>query len=175
VVARLDLAAIVRGTLRLCRAMPRDAARPWVGNFTKCLVLAGEPRKLAARFPLAQVHGDGAVAWVGPSPAGPLDLPDATVEIDPAAPADASPGGPRQATVTLAIGGLRLEQYLVGLVHTLAESALLGYLDSVGSIAVRHVPDLEAVPPAAPYARIHKGRPGDPTARLYATVIVPIG
>jgi hypothetical protein len=60
-------------------------------------------------------------------------------------------------------------------VHTLAESALLGYLDGVGSIAVRHVPDLEAVPPAAPYARVHKGRPGDPTARLYATVIAPIG
>lgn len=185
VVARLDLAAIVRGTLRVCASLPGDVARTWAGNFTKCLVLAGDPRKIASRFPLAHVDGDGAVAWVGPQDArkleplrrllrplrtlAPLALADVTVTTG------AAPG---RAVVTLATGGLRLEEYLVSLEHTLSEAHLLGHLDGVGTIALRHVDAFDVADSTAitssRYTRVHKGRPGDPLLRLYSTVVLPL-
>jgi len=200
VVARLELPAIVRGTLRLAASLPDGVARAWAGNFTKCLVLAGEPRKIAPRFPVARTEGDGAVAWVGPGAArdldplrrllrplktvGPLALPDVRVTLDRAhhgalaiegrAPDRGATAPPRAAVVTMATAGLRLEEYLVSLEHTLAEASLLGRLDGVFAIDLRHEGVLDAPPPAAAYARVHKGRPGDPVLRLYATVVASL-
>jgi hypothetical protein len=187
VVRSLDVPGLVRGTLALCRALPAELARRWVGNFTKCVVLVGEPRKLTRRFALSQLTSDGGAAWIGPSSAAELEsvrrllrplqtrgrpsLHDVTLAIDPL-PADEAVAmqWPPPAVLTFVTEDVSLEEYLVSLLHTVAEGALLGHLRGASALALQHVPMIDDLAPTLPYARVQKGTSSDVSLRISSTI-----
>lgn len=186
----VEPSAVVRGTVALCKALPLPAARRWVGNFTKCVVLVGEPRKITKRFALARVDDGGGIAWSGPASAAHLEslrrllrplqthgrplLHDVTVALDPppteeAAALQWSP----PVVLTLAVEEVSLEEYLVSLVHTVAEGALLGHFDGASALALHHVPTIDLLASNVSYARVQKGTSSDASLRISSTIRRP--
>jgi Family of unknown function (DUF6182) len=187
VLRSLDVAALVRGTIALCRALPVQLARRWVGNFTKCVVLVGEPRKLTRRFAFSQITDDGGAAWIGPASAADLEsarrllrplqtrgrpsLHDATLAIDPPPAHEAvAMQWPPPAVLTLATEDVPLEEYLVSLLHTVAEGVLLGHLSGASAVALQHVPFIDYLSSSMPYARVRKGTSSDASLRICSTI-----
>ena len=173
IVGQLDLGALCRGLTELCVGLPAERARPWMGNFTKCLILSGDPGKLAQRFPALHVNPGGGSGWLGPLAADEMDplrrllRPLRTARPLEAAQASFAPAtraaarATEELRVTIATRALALEEVLVTLVHTVAESCLLGHLDSARVVHLCTVEDLEPPPRAARYVRAHKGSHDD--------------
>jgi hypothetical protein len=181
VLREFDPQALVDGAVRFAAALTDDQSDSWFRCYTRTVFLFGNPRNLAARYPVHARSGDDAVGWLGVL--GVTELTPLRRLLRPvtgALPAvSASPAGsPGNAAATgtpwslwLAIRNLDLAQYLVHLHHTVTEAVLTGKVGPGQTINLRHVMDLHPSRlerPDCVYSRVHHS-PGNPDRlRLYA-------
>lgn len=191
VLADLDIPVLVGLLRRVCQTTPRPLLQAWMANFTKCVLLAGNPQKVAPRLVSLPWSVEGSVAVVGPVAARqvsalrrllrPLQAntpPEQLCRQIPGDPTSSSavpstPGNP-ELELQIAHAGLSLEQYLVALVHTVAESHLLGELPQEAGLNVRAVGELDVARTwgAQPlYQRVHRAQPPDEGLRLYSVLL----
>jgi hypothetical protein len=179
VVGDLDLAAIVQCVLLACEASDRAVLAQWAANFTKTVVLAGNPEKVARRVGKLPIVVSGSIALVGPAPASALSslrrlLRPLQVARVPQALSGVrvplSPRAPHAARIIAATEGLGLHDLLISLVHTVAESKLLGTFDYAETLELRLVPELSHIVPTDSYVRVTRTAPESTTLRAHTRV-----
>jgi hypothetical protein len=185
VLREFDPQAVADGAVKFAAALTPDQSDSWFRCYTRAVFLFGNPRNLAARYPVPHRAGDNAVGWLGVVGRKELDqvrrllrpVTGALPAVSAVPAAGANPGGPSPAggagaaCLWLAIRGLDLAQYLVHLHHTVTEAVLTGKIGPGDTIRLRHVMDLH---PSrlnradCIYTRVHPvpGHPG--RLRLYA-------
>jgi hypothetical protein len=171
-----DLHEYVRGAAAFVGRLDADARDAWYRAFTRTSFLIGDPARIPDRLAGLFTHSTANVAWVwSPEDRATLGLrrllkPLRTSRSPAAAPegdydltegASGNASGARK-ELCLATEGLVLEAYLVHLNHTLCESLITGALSPADRIWIRHVPEIEALPPGSAYVRVVPD-PLDPT------------
>lgn len=180
VLKQFDLATYVHLTLEYLAAMPGDVREAWQRSFTRTLFLAGNPAPLAKRFALSHVARDGTMAWTAPhrldgrdalsrllkrlTTGGNVALP-ARVSVPPE---DTSVASGRTVRLCVATGGLRIEDYLIHLNHTLCESFFEGAVGPGDRLEIEHVSFIERYPSDARYFRTHRSLTQEDTLQLFA-------
>jgi hypothetical protein len=169
---RVDLAALVRGTIEFAASLSRQEAAAWQLSWTKTRFLFGNPANLTGRTPARVLAAGGNVAWLGPFVAGHLPglsrllkpvtgrLPELAplLEFPPKRPGvSGSAEDQVYRQLQVAVRGLTFSEYLVHLHHTLAEAVLLGQLRPGEPLRLLHLPDLAAdtLGTEPGYARVH--------------------
>ena len=168
------LADLVHGAREFAAALEPAAAAAWRRSWTRTLFLFGNPANLIPSIAARVVAPGGSAAWLGPFPGArrpgvsrllkPVSggLPELPRDLD-------LPGtGPRR-VLQVAVGGLRLVDYLVHLHHTLAEAVLLGRLRPEEPLRLSHRPALGPDPGGGPpaYARVLPEPGGSGRLRLH--------
>ena len=183
--SRFDPGELVQGARRFVAGLSAAEAGAWQRSWTRARFLFGNPANLPGHTPPRCVGDSGALAWLGPYPAGRLPgvsrllkpvtgrLPDLPVELGvPALPGIPPSGSTRR--LYLAVAGLSLVDYLVHIHHTIAEAVLLGRLRADEAVRLIHRPELAEPGYAEPgsgepgYARVHFAAPGQAKLRLYS-------
>lgn len=180
VLREFDPQAVTDGAVMFAAALAPDQSDSWFRCYTRTVFLFGNPRNLAARYPVRQRAGDNAVGWLGVVERKELNqlrrllrpvtgaLPG--VSVTPGA-ATGRPGAGAGAQwgLWLAIRDLDLAQYLVHLHHTVTEAVLTGEVRPGDTIRLKHVMDLHPSRlehPDCVYTRVHPSPSPDNPGRL---------
>jgi hypothetical protein len=181
VLAGFDVRAFVSGLVSLLRSLSEDERRPWYRAFTRTILFAGQPRKLAERFPPQIVDPDGTVAWYRPRPKQVIEpmsrllarFPAGRAALDLLPPNDvrlgeAAGGG---LEVVLDPAGMSLSEYLIHLGHSVSEPWARRVWDGRGEVLLCHRPVADIDVAQCAYLRL--GGRADGTLRLvgYSRVI----
>ncbi len=177
VVGSLDIAEITQLLRSVCHDTSPNILREWAANFTKCVLLAGNPHKVVPRFSAQRWTVGKSVAIVGPTASKdasglrrllrPLQASPPQEQLFCVSPA-LEPGIAPGLELRIARRGLSLEQYLVALVHSIAEPQLHGRLSRSSQLHVQPVDDLDTIDENAVYLRVHKDLPPREGLRLYS-------
>lgn len=177
VVASLDVAELVDLIRSACRQAAADTTRQWVANYTKCVLLAGNPQKVLPRFPeLPWIQGQAA-AVCGPAKAQNLSALRRLLRPLTAIPPEAclrdfaAPVLHPCHELRVATRGISLDQYLIAIVHAVAESELLLRLTKGTRLRITPVSELDHFTSGAVYHRVQKARPTDDALRLFAELL----
>ena len=161
ILRRFQPAEYVRGAAGFVARLDEDAREAWYRAFTRTAFLVGDPRRLAARFGPLLTHRTDGMAWAwSPDDHATLGLRRLLKPLRTAAPpvlepelgCDLGSGAPKE--VGLATGGLRLEDYLVHLNHTICEALITGALDPHDRVVLLHRPAIDSLPPDCAYVRV---------------------
>ncbi|MEU0544238.1 DUF6182 family protein [Nocardia sp. NPDC005978] len=183
VVAAFDPADFVRACRDFAHALARPAVAAWCANFTRTVFLAGEPANLAVRHPADQVAAGGAIAWYGPCPAaatagvgrllrpfrGPVRLAAGLeLPIEPRPVPDAAPTGAY--TLIVDVSDLAVEEFMIHVNHSVAESTFTGALPPGAALTLRTVANAEFDAGQSEYRRIAVDRADPGRLRCYAAL-----
>jgi hypothetical protein len=167
---RVDLAALVRGTIEFTAGLSPQEAASWQLSWTKTRFLFGNPANLTDRTPARVLAPGGNLCWLGPFFGGHLPglsrllkpvtgrLPELPSLIEfPSTESAAATAHQEYRELRVAVRGLTFSEYLVHLHHTLAEAVLLGQLRPGEPLRLVHQLDLTADSLHAEpgYARVH--------------------
>jgi len=179
VVKSLDVGEVARVVRDAAASASAGVVAEWAVNFTKCVLLAGTPSKVVPRFAsLRWTLGDG-VAVAGPAPAKSLmGLRRLLRPLHASPPPERLRGTlpPLEAgsnavlDLSIAYRGLSLEQYLVALVHSVAEAHLRELLPKGAELHVCPVDVLHEVNERDLYLRVHRALPPEAGLRLYSAL-----
>jgi hypothetical protein len=177
VVAGFDLRAFVSGLTALLQSLDDDERRSWYRAFTRTIVLAGQPRKLAVRSPPHVVDPGETVAWYRPRPRPALEpmsrllarFPVGRPVVDVLPPDDVRLGeaAGQGLEVVLDPAGMNLSEYLIHLGHSVSEPWARGVWDGRGQVLLRHRPLAEV--DVAQHAYLRLGGRADGSLRLVGT------
>jgi hypothetical protein len=161
ILRRFDAADYARGAAAFVAALAPEARRAWYRGFTRTAFLVGDPRRVAARLDGLLTHATDDLAWAwSPEDRATLGLRRLLKPLRTSGPAALEPevrcdlGAGRAMEVVVATGGSTLERYAVDLNHAVCEGLITGALDPGDRLTLRHVAEIESLPPACPYVRV---------------------
>jgi len=147
VVRQVDVARYVAGAIQFAADLKPTLADSWLEAFTRTVFLAGDPLRIAARYPARQLAADGSAGWFGPADGDSLRglrllLRSFEAPVLPPLPdrvllGDHSAAGGRQLYVDTA--GIGMADYLIHLNHLVCEATIAGLLVPDMQLELRHV------------------------------------